>query len=242
MQKWIEYLTELRKRILHTLLLFIIVFVPCAYFSSDIYQKLALPLLKNLTGHTGIIAISVVSPFMIPLKCAFYLCAFIVMPYFLYQIGMFIMPALYRQERRAVYFFLISSSVLFYVGMIFAYFVVLPFVFQFFIAIAPAGVEVKPDIREYFGFTLRLLLAFGLSFEVPIVMLLLVRANLLTVTQLRNKRPYVIVAAFILGMLLTPPDVISQILLAIPLWWLFEFGLWLCSKISVDSPVISKME
>jgi sec-independent protein translocase protein TatC len=221
----IRYLLELRKRLLIYLAVLLVVFILAAVFANQIYQMLAFPLLQHFTKQQGMIAISIPAPFLVPFKAALVVSLFLTMPFLLYQIWTFIAPALYRHERQLVWLLITSSSILFYLGILFAYFIILPIVFKFFIASAPAGVEVKPDINLYFKFIMEMFFAFGFAFEVPVAIVLLVWSGITTPQKLAKKRPYVILAAFILGMLLTPPDVISQILLAVPLWLLFELGL-----------------
>ncbi len=232
MTDYIHYLKELRKRLLQSVLITAIVFTGFALFANKIYFLLALPLLNHLPNGNGLIATAVPAPFLIPFKSALFAALLITVPYWIFQLWTFIVPALYRHEKKMIWLLLISSFILFYLGIVFAYFIVLPLVFKFFIYIAPQGVEVKPDISQYFSFIIKIFFAFGLSFELPIATIILVWSNITTVEKLAKKRPYVIVAAFIFGMLLTPPDIISQILLAIPIWLLFELGL-LLSKILI---------
>ena len=172
------------------------------------------------------IAIEVASPFLIPFKLTLFLALFIAIPFVLYQLWSFVAPGLYRHERRLVLPLLVSSTVLFYTGAAFAYFVVFPLVFAFFTSTAPEGVSVMTDISRYLDFVLTLFFAFGAAFEVPVVTVLLVWTGMVTQDDLREKRPYIIVGAFVIGMLLTPPDVISQTLLAVPIWLLFELGVY----------------
>ena len=212
---------------MRSLLIFGVVFGILSIFANKIYHLLTLPLLEHMAEGPALIATSVPAPFLVPFKSALMAALFITVPYLLYQLWMFIAPALYRNERKLLWLLLISSSLLFYFGTAFAYFIVLPLVFKFFIYIAPVGVEVKPDISQYFSFTLKIFFAFGLSFELPVAILLLVWSGVCKIDTLARKRPYVIVGAFVVGMLLTPPDVISQILLAVPIWILFEVGLLL---------------
>ena len=230
MSDMLAYLIELRRRLIRYLLVLGVVFAVLAYFANDVYHLLAVPLLKHLPEGPGLIAIAVPAPFLIPFKSALVASIFITIPYFLYQLWCFIAPGLYRQERKLLWLLLLTSSALFYLGTLFAYFVVLPLVFQFFIAVAPAGVEVKPDIAQYFSFLMRLFLAFGFSFELPVAIVLLHSTGICSAETLAKKRPYVILGAFVLGMLLTPPDIISQILLAVPLWLLFESGVFLAKR------------
>ena len=173
-EEWIHYLEECRQRLLRYVLVLGVTFAILAYFAKNIYHWLTLPLLAHLAKDASLIAISVPAPFLVPFKSAFAASVFLTVPYLCYQIWMFVAPALYQKEKRLVWLLLASSSLLFYLGVVFAYFVVLPLVFQFFIYVAPAGVEVKPDIGQYFSFTMRLFFAFGFCFEVPVVMLLLV--------------------------------------------------------------------
>jgi len=224
-QAILVYLTEFRARFLKALSAFLLVFLGLYFFADRLYQFLARPMLDSLPDSSYLIATEIAAPFFIPLKFAGYLALFLTMPYVLYQTWGFISPALYRQERRWLWWVLIFSSSLFYAGILFAYAVVFPLMFKFFILIAPKGVAVMPDMGSYLDFSLRLFLAFGLAFQVPVLTLLSVKFNWLTVKQLEAKRRYVIVLAFILGMLLTPPDVLSQVLLALPIWGLFEVGL-----------------
>lgn len=226
MNDTIRYLVELRKRLLQSILVLGAVCIVLSFYANKIYQLLAMPLLKHLAG-SGLIATAVPAPFLIPFKSALVLSVFITVPYFFYQLWQFVAPALYDHEKKIIWLLLLTSSLLFYGGTIFAYFAVLPIMFKFFIYVAPEGVEVKPDISLYFSFVMQMFFAFGLSFELPVLIVLLTKFNIFSIQSVANKRPYVIVGAFVIGMLLTPPDVISQVLLAIPLWLLFELGLLL---------------
>jgi sec-independent protein translocase protein TatC len=221
----IPYLTELRTRVIRVLVIFGVLAVIFSFFANRIYQWFAWPLLKNATHEMGLIATSVPAPFLIPFKSAMILAFFLIIPYVLYQFWCFLAPALYQKERKLLWFVLLSSTALFYIGVVFAYVVVLPILFKFFSQIAPIGVEVKPDIGEYFSFIVSIFLSFGVAFEIPIVIVVLVALHICSRDTLAKKRSYVIVGSFIVAMLLTPPDVVSQILLAIPLWGLFELGL-----------------
>lgn len=220
----ISHLVELRSRILKALVSVLIVFGCLTPFSQDLYQMLAQPLLDALPENTSMIATDVASPFFAPFKLTLVLAFFIAVPFVLYQIWGFVAPGLYRNEKRLIAPLLLSSTLLFYAGIAFAYFVVFPLVFAFFAAAAPTGVTVATDISSYLDFVLKLFFAFGVSFEVPIAIILLCWTGVTDAKSLREKRPYVIVIAFVIGMLLTPPDVISQVLLAVPMWVLFEFG------------------
>jgi len=227
-QTLISHLIELRDRLLRAIMSIFIVFIVLSFFANDIYHLLATPLLERLPEHGSMIATEVGSPFFTPFKLAAYVALMICMPYILYQAWSFIAPGLYEKEQRFALPLLISSIVLFYLGMCFAFFVVFPLVFGFFTKVAPEGVTIMTDINQYLSFVLMLFFAFGLAFEVPVATLLLVKAGITTPAELASKRPYIIVGAFVVGMLLTPPDVISQTLLAIPMWCLFELGLIMC--------------
>lgn len=221
----ISHLVELRSRVLKALLSVFVVFACLAYFSQDLYQLLAMPLLEALPDNATMIATDVASPFFAPFKLTLVLSFFIAIPYVLYQVWGFVAPGLYRNEKKLVAPLLLSSTLLFYLGIAFAYFVVFPVVFAFFSSVAPEGVTMSTDISSYLNFVLKLFFAFGVSFEIPIAIVLLCWTGVTDAASLREKRPYVFVGAFVVGMLLTPPDVISQTLLAIPMWLLFEIGI-----------------
>jgi sec-independent protein translocase protein TatC len=221
------HLLELRNRLLRCVIAVLLVFVSIAYFARDIYAILAEPLLAVLPEGTSMIATDVAAPFFAPFKLTFIVAICLAIPYILLQVWQFIAPALYTKEKRLMAPLVFSSTLLFYAGIAFAYFVVFPLVFAFFTSVAPEGVTIATDISSYLDFVLKLFFAFGLSFEIPIAILLLVWSGSVTPQALAEKRPYIIVGAFIVGMLLTPPDVLSQTLLAIPMWLLFEVGLWL---------------
>lgn len=225
-QPLLYHLIELRDRLLRMVLVIAVLFVVLVPFSNTLFAMLSGPLLAHMPEDGSMIAIEVASPFLIPFKLTLFLAVFLAIPYVLYQLWSFVAPGLYRHERRLVMPLLVSSTVLFYAGAAFAYFVVFPLVFAFFTAAAPDGVSVMTDISRYLDFVLTLFFAFGAAFEVPVVTVLLVMTGMTTQQALRDKRPYVIVGAFVLGMLLTPPDVISQTLLAVPVWLLFELGLY----------------
>jgi len=210
--------------LLRAVLSVFLVFVCLAYFSNDLYQLLAQPLLRTLPVNSSMIATDVASPFFAPFKLTMVLSFFIAIPYVLFQVWGFVAPGLYRNEKKLVAPLLFSSTLLFYAGMAFAYYVVFPVVFAFFTSVAPEGVTVATDINSYLNFVLKLFFAFGVSFEIPIAIVLLCWTGVTDANSLRQKRPYVIVGAFVIGMLLTPPDIISQSLLAIPMWILFECG------------------
>jgi sec-independent protein translocase protein TatC len=225
-QSFISHLIELRDRLLRIFAGVLVIFIVLFPFANPLYSLLAGPLTKHLPEGSSMIAIEVASPFLIPFKMVLLLSVVLAVPFILYQVWAFIAPGLYRHERRLVFPLLISSTLLFYIGMAFAYFVVFPLVFGFFTSVAPEGVAVMTDIGKYLDFVILIFLAFGVAFEVPIVTVVLVRMGLASAESLAKKRPYVIVAAFVVGMFLTPPDVVSQIMLAIPIWLLFELGLF----------------
>jgi sec-independent protein translocase protein TatC len=220
----ISLLVELRARLIRTLILLFVIFAAFLYFANDLYTLLATPLLTLLpSGH--LIATQIVSPFFVPFKLAFMASFLVVMPYFLYQLWLFITPALYGHEKRTLWPFLLASIILFYIGLLFAYSVIFPMLFQFLVKVAPQGVLFSPDIGEYLDFTIKLLIIFGVLFEIPIVMLVLVLLQIVSRKRLIEIRRYAFLSAFIVGMLLAPPDVFSQTVLAIPIWLLYELGL-----------------
>ena len=221
---FVEHLVELRNRLLRVVLAVLCFLVVLFPFANDLYALLAEPLLRYLPEGTSMIAIQVASPFLTPFKLTIVLSIFLAMPVVLYQVWSFVAPGLYKHERRLVFPLLITSSVLFYLGMAFAYYVVFPLMFAFFQAVAPEGVAIMTDISAYLDFVLKIFFAFGLAFEVPIATILVVWTGFTTPAQLVRKRPYIIVGAFVLGMMMTPPDIISQTLLALPMWVLFELG------------------
>ena len=224
-QPFIAHLIELRNRILKIVLTVLVIFLGLASYANEIYTLLSEPLLSVLPENSNMIAIDVASPFFTPFKLTLVFSAFLAVPVILYQLWAFVAPGLYKHERKMIFPLLVVSSLLFYLGVAFAYFVVFPLVFEFLTAAAPTNVAIMTDISKYLEFVLTLFFAFGLTFEVPIFTIVLVWTGLVTPKSLGEKRPYIIVAAFIIGMFLTPPDAISQTLLAIPIWVLFEIGL-----------------
>lgn len=224
-QPLVEHLLELRTRILHSVLAVMVIFVPLFYFANNIYAYVSEPLRKFMPEGTSMIATEVASPFLTPFKLTLVLAVFIAIPFILHQLWSFIAPGLYGNEKRVAFPLLVSSVLLFYGGIAFAFYVVFPLMFEFFSNVAPEGVTVMTDINRYLDFVLKLFFAFGIAFEIPIATVLLVWTGATSVENLRNKRPYVIVGCFVVGMLLTPPDVISQLLLAIPMMVLFEVGI-----------------
>ncbi len=228
----ISHLVELRSRLVKASAAVLIVFVALIPFSEDIFAIVATPLINQLPGEE-MIATGVASPFLTPFKLTLFVALFLAMPVVLYQLWAFVAPGLYRREKRFAIPLVGSSIVLFYLGIAFAYYVVFPLMFAFFAAVTPEGVRMMTDISEYLDFILTIFLAFGIAFEVPIATVLLVASGLTTPKALGQARPYVFLGAFIGGMLLTPPDAISQTLLAVPVYLLFESGIVL-SKLMVQ--------
>lgn len=233
-QNIIAHLLELRKRLLNSVLSLLLVFVCLMPWASDIYAMLAQPLLSKLPQGGQMIATDVTTPFFVPVKVAM-MCAFLIaLPYILYQVWSFVAPGLYTHEKKLVAPLVVASMILFLCGMAFAYFAVFPMVFGFIIASAPHGVAVMTDIDKYLSFVLRMFLAFGVTFQVPVAVVVLVRMGFITVEKLRSVRRYVIVGAFIVAAVITPPDVVSQFMLALPLWLLYEVGIlvsvWVAKK------------
>ncbi|MEM7207841.1 MAG: twin-arginine translocase subunit TatC [Pseudomonadota bacterium] len=224
-QGFLSHLFELRDRLLRCVLAIILAFACLFPFANEVYTFFAGPLSDRLPEGTTMVSIGVVAPFLTPLKLVLVASVFVTVPYLLSQIWGFIAPGLYRSEKRLVVPLLVSSTLLFYIGVAFSYYVVAPLVFGFMVGTTPTGVAYSPDIASYLDFIITMFFAFGIAFEVPIAVILLVAIGVTTPESLASKRPYFIVAAFIIGMFLTPPDVISQTLLALPMWLLFEFGI-----------------
>jgi len=229
-QPLIAHLTEIRDRMIRSLICVVVVFLLLSPFYKNIYEIVSTPLLNKLPEGTSMIATEVASPFLVPFKLTAFVAIFISMPYLLYQLWAFVSPGLYRNEKRFALPLLVTSILLFYAGIAFAFYVVFPLVFAFFTSIAPEGVQVMTDIGHYLSFIMKMFFAFGLAFEVPVATFLLISSGIVEYESLRSKRPYIIVGAFVIGMLLTPPDVISQFLLAFPVWVLFEAGLYLSKR------------
>ena len=229
-----SHLVELRDRLLRVVISILLIFLSLFYWANDIYTYLAGPLTRHLPEGTQMIAIDVASPFLTPFKLVLMLSVFLAMPFILYQIWGFVAPGLYKHEKRLAGPLLASSIVLFYCGMLFAFYVVFPLVFGFFTSVGPEMVSISTDIGRYLDFVISLFFGFGIAFEIPIVTIILVAMGMTTPDKLAEKRPYVIVGAFIAGMLLTPPDIISQVLLAVPMWILFESGVMASRYIFAD--------
>jgi len=230
----ITHLTELRDKLLRALLAVLVIFICLFPFANDIYAFVSEPLRAILPPGASMIATEVTSPFFTPFKLALVAAVFLAMPYILYQAWSFIAPGMYRHEKRLAIPLLASSVLLFYVGTAFAYFVVFPLIFTFFASVAPEDITIMTDINSYLNFVLKLFFAFGVAFEIPIVAILLIRTGITTPEALAGKRPYIIVGCFVFGMLLTPPDIISQTLLAFPMWMLFEAGVFFGRLIKRD--------
>jgi sec-independent protein translocase protein TatC len=222
---FISHLVELRDRLLRAILAVVAVFLCLFYWAKDLYALLAKPLLAALPAGGQMIATDVVGVFLVPVKVAFLVSFVVALPYVLYQVWAFVAPGLYVHEKRLVLPLVVASSLLFLTGMAFAYFLVFPMVFQFMAGIAPEGVAWMTDIDKYLSFVLTTFIAFGVTFEVPVVVIVLVRAGIISIEKLKEIRPYVIVGAFVVGAIFTPPDVISQVMLAVPLWLLYELGI-----------------
>ena len=228
-ESFIAHLLELRNRLLHSTIALLVVFICLFPWASNLYALLARPMLAKLPKGGQMIATDVTTPFFVPLKVAMMAAFLITLPYILYQIWRFVAPGLYANEKRLVAPLIIASTLLFFCGMAFAYFGVFPIVFGFITASAPQGVAVMTDIDKYLSFVLGMFMAFGITFQVPVAVILLVRMGFVTVKKLREIRPYVVVGAFVVGAIFTPPDVVSQFMLAMPLWLLYEAGIVVAS-------------
>ena len=224
-QPLISHLFELRTAALRSIICVFIIALILLPFTNQIYSFIAVPLIEKLPEGGNMIATEVASPFFTPFKLTLFSAIFLSFPFILYQAWSFVAPGLYKKEKELILPLLVSSSLLFYLGVLFAYFIVFPILFSFLTATAPDGIKIMTDINHYLNFILKLFFAFGISFEIPIATILLIKTGFVSVKKLSSNRPYVIFFAFFIGMLLTPPDVISQILLAIPIWLLFEIGL-----------------
>jgi sec-independent protein translocase protein TatC len=223
---FMSHLVELRDRLLRCVIALVLVFICLFPWARDIYSMLAKPLLASLPAGGQLIATEVTAPFFVPIKVTMMAALVIALPYLLYQIWAFVAPGLYAHEKKLVMPLIITSTVLFLCGMAFAYFLVFPIVFHFIISVAPEGVAVMTDIGKYLDFVLTLFVAFGVTFEVPVAVVILVRMGMVSVAKLRDVRPYVIVGAFVIGAVFTPPDMVSQVMLAVPLWVLYELGIF----------------
>jgi sec-independent protein translocase protein TatC len=235
-ETFIAHLIELRGRLLKSAVALLVTFLSLFPWASNLYALLARPLLAKLPAGGQMIATDVTTPFFVPLKVAMMAAFLIALPYILYQAWRFVAPGLYEHEKRWVWPLIVASTLLFFCGMAFAYFEVFPVVFGFITASAPQGVAVMTDIDKYLSFVLGMFMAFGMAFQVPVAVVLLVRMGFVTIAKLRESRPYVIVGAFIVGAIFTPPDVVSQFMLAMPLWLLYEAGIVVAGWIGKKSP------
>jgi sec-independent protein translocase protein TatC len=237
-ETFISHLIELRDRLLKAVVAWIILFICLFPFANDLYSVLAQPLLDKLPQGGQMIATEVVTPFFVPIKVAMMTAFLGALPVILYQVWAFIAPGLYAHERKMIVPMVFASLVLFACGMAFAYFLVFPVVFGFIVGIAPVGVAVMTDIGKYLDFVITMFLAFGITFEVPIVVVSLALTGMVEIEKFKEARPYVIVGAFVIGAIFTPPDVVSQIMLAVPLWLLYEIGVivagWLIKRKPVE--------
>ena len=243
---FVEHLVELRDRLLRVVLAIVVVLLVVFPFAQEQFEILAAPLLRHMPDGTSMIAIGVASPFLTPFKLSLLVAVALTIPYSLYHLWAFVAPGLYKHEQKLVFPLLLTSTLLFYLGMAFAYYVVFPIMFPFLQSFSPDGVTIMTDISLYLDFVIKIFFAFGIAFEVPIATILVVWAGFTTPEALRRNRPYVIVGAFVLGMLLTPPDMISQTLLALPMWALFEIGLvaakYYQPKSDYEEPTDDEME
>jgi sec-independent protein translocase protein TatC len=224
-ENFVSHLIELRTRLLNSAISLLLVFLSLVYWAPDLYALLAQPMLAKLPQGGQMIATDVTTPFFVPIKVTMMASFLITLPYILYQIWSFVAPGLYAHEKRLVLPLIVASTLLFFFGMAFAYFAVFPMVFKFIVAAAPHGVAVMTDIDKYFSFVLSMFMAFGVAFQVPVAVVVLVRMGVVSVQTLREIRRYVIVGAFVIGAIFTPPDVVSQLMLAIPLILLYEAGI-----------------
>lgn len=237
-ESFISHLIELRNRLLKIVLGFVLVFIALFPFANKIYALLAAPMLEKLPAGGQMIATAVTTPFFVPMKVAMMTAFVISLPHTLYHLWAFIAPGLYTHEKKLMVPVIVSSSLLFLIGMAFAYFAVFPTVFGFVVGSAPLGVAVMTDIGEYLDFVMTLFVAFGLAFEVPIAVVLVARFGWVSIAQLKEARSYVVVGAFVLGAIFTPPDIISQFMLAVPLWLLYEVGILVAQHTTPKSRTI----
>jgi sec-independent protein translocase protein TatC len=235
-ETFISHLIELRDRVLRALIAVGIAFLPCFFFARDLYTMLAGPLLAKLPAGSHMIATDVTGAFFVPMKVAMMVSFLIALPFVLHQLWAFVAPGLYQHEKKLAIPLIVTSTLLFFLGMAFAYFAVFPMVFKFVVSYTPEGVSMMTDINSYLSFVLTLFMAFGVTFETPVAVIILVRMGLVTVEKLREIRPYVIVGAFIIGAVFTPPDIVSQFMLAVPIWILYEVGIVLASMMNKRKP------
>jgi sec-independent protein translocase protein TatC len=225
-ETFLSHLFELRDRLVRSLVALGIVFIPTFFFASELYDLLAMPMMRTLPEGSKMIATGVITPFFIPMKIALMVAFLVALPYILYQAWAFVAPGLYAHEKRLALPLVVSSTLLFFAGMAFCYFIVFQTVFSFIAQFAPKSISVAPDIEAYFNFVLGMFLAFGLAFETPVVVVVLVMTGMISVEKLREIRAFVVVGAFIVAAVVTPPDVVSQLMLAVPLCLLYEVGIF----------------
>lgn len=230
-------MVELRNILLHSAIAILVIFAGLFPFANEVYAFIAAPIINVLPADSSIIAIGVISPFLTPLKMVLIIAVYLAMPYLLYQVWSFIAPALYQHEKQMIVPLVVSSTLLFYAGLLFSFYIVFPVIFSFLSSIGPSVVDFTPDIQYYLDFVLKVSFAFGVAFEVPIATILIIMFNMTTIEKLKKNRPYVVIGAFVLGMLLTPPDIISQTLIAIPMWLLFEAGLIFAPMFKRSTPI-----
>jgi sec-independent protein translocase protein TatC len=232
----ISHLLELRDRLIRCCIAVAIAFVPCMSFANELFTYVAKPLMDKLPHGNTLIATTVMSPFLTPFKTAFFIAVLIAMPYVLFQLWAFVAPGLYRHEKRFAVPLLASSIILFYAGIAFAYFVVFPVMFAFFAGTTPPGVSMMPDIGSYLDFLVKMFFAFGVAFEVPIAVVLLVSTGIVRIEKLKSSRGYVLIGTFVIAALITPPDVVSQSVMAIPMYGLYEAGILMAGIMSKSKP------
>ena len=226
----LNHLIELRSRLLKVFALFVVLSIVGIPFASEVYTFIASPLMDLLPDGSTMIATEVASPFMAPIKLVLYVALLLSMPWLFYQIWMFVSPGLYKREKKLTAPLMLSTIILFFCGVSFAFFVVCPIIFKFFIGMAPENIQVMTDINQYLSFIFKLLFAFGIAFEIPIATVIIVKSGLATKESLSSARPYLIILFLVIGMLLTPPDIFSQLFLAVPMWLLFEIGILFSSN------------
>ncbi len=234
---FVQHMVELRNILLHSAIAILVIFAGLFPFANEVYAFIAAPIINVLPADSSIIAIGVISPFLTPLKMVLIIAVYLAMPYLLYQVWSFIAPALYQHEKQMIVPLVVSSTLLFYAGLLFSFYIVFPVIFSFLSSIGPSVVDFTPDIQYYLDFVLKVSFAFGVAFEVPIATILIIMFNITTIEKLKKNRPYVVIGAFVLGMLLTPPDIISQTLIAIPMWLLFEAGLIFAPMFKRSTPI-----
>lgn len=239
---FISHLVELRDRVLRAMLSILFIFIALVYFANDIYAFVANPLVAKLPENTTMIATDVTAPFFAPFKLTLFVALFLAVPFILHQLWSFVAPGLYQHEKRMLMPILAASVLLFYAGIAFCYYLVMPIILGFFTSVGPDMMTLSPDISSYLDFTLKMFFAFGVAFEIPVAIMLLCWSGATTTTSLREKRPYIIVGAFVVAMFLTPPDVLSQTLLAVPMLLLFELGLVLAAFYTRSKPEETEQE